>query len=293
MNETIRTSGKAIGSFVFGLLSLVCAFFAGLPALILGILALSEISKDPQRLKGRGLAIAGIVLGAIGSSLATVGILIALLLPAVNAARTAARRAQTSNNLKQIGLALHNYNSTFNSFPPAVRLDSSGQPGTSWRVAILPYLEDVAMYQAYHQDEPWNSPANQQAINHVPPVFQSPLTPPGNDVSYVAVTDPGFVFNGTDGCRLIQVTDGLSNTIMAIDAGRSGVALAEPRDLTWPEFLQRFRNRDVGNSPGGISALFADGSVSFIPYSTDPHTLHAYFTKAGGEPITQPRTGQP
>ncbi len=75
------------------------------------------------------------------------GILIALLLPAVQAAREAARRAQCQNNLKQIGLALLNYESTFRSFPPAVFTDDHGKPMKSWRVAILPFLEQQALYQ--------------------------------------------------------------------------------------------------------------------------------------------------
>lgn len=288
MTEVIRTSGKAIASFVLGLISLVCSLFAGIPALVLGLLALSDISREPQRLKGRGLAFAGVALGSIGCVLGTVGVLIALLLPAVQAARTAAREAQTANNLKQIGIALHNYNSTFNTFPPAVQNDSSGQPALSWRVALLPYLEEQDMYQGYQPAEPWNSPANLQALNHLPPVFRSPFASAGDDVGYVVVTDPEFVFDGTTACQLREVTDGLSKTIIAVDAEPTGVKLAEPRDFEWQEFLQRFQNQAVGNMPGGFVALAADGSVTFVPYDTDPATLRALFTKAGNEQVPMP-----
>lgn len=288
MNDAIRTSGKAIASFVLGLISLVCALFAGIPALVLGLLALSDISREPQRLKGRGLAIAGVALGSIGCVLGTVGVLIALLLPAVQAARTAARRAQSSNNLKLIGLALHNYNSSYNTFPPAVENDSSGQPGTSWRVKLLPFIDEQALYQGYQSTEPWNSPANQTAMKNVPSTFHSPFAPPGDDISYVLVTDPDFVFNGTNGCRLSEISDGTSNTIIAVDAGSTGVKLAEPRDWSWQEFLQHFQNRAVGGVPGGFVGLVADGSVTFVPYDTDPATLRALFTKAGNEQVPMP-----
>ena len=84
--------------------------------------------------------------------IAIIGILIALLLPAVQAAREAARRSQCSNNLKQIGIALHNYHDTFNTLPPGW-LTPDGMPGDSryswgWSALILPFIEQSALYDA-------------------------------------------------------------------------------------------------------------------------------------------------
>ena len=75
------------------------------------------------------------------SSPAASGVMVALLLPAVQSAREAARRAQCVNNLKQIGLAMHNYESANGVFPPAAITDKQGKALLSWRVAILPYIE--------------------------------------------------------------------------------------------------------------------------------------------------------
>jgi len=72
--------------------------------------------------------------------IAIIAVLVALLLPAVQQAREAARRAQCKNNLKQIGLALHNYHDAFGCFPPVASTDAQGNPLLSWRVALLPYL---------------------------------------------------------------------------------------------------------------------------------------------------------
>ena len=89
--------------------------------------------------------------------------MVALLLPAVQAAREAARRAQCTNNLKQIGLAMHNYHSAYNHFPAAAITDDDGKPLLSWRVAILPYIEQAAALRAVPPRRALGQPAQQDA----------------------------------------------------------------------------------------------------------------------------------
>ena len=100
-------------------------------------------------------------------------VLIALLLPAVQSAREAARRAQCVNNIKQIMLAMHNYISANSSFPRDIT-DKNGKPLLSWRVAILPYVEQGVLFDKFKLDEPWDSPHNQELLKYMPLVYQCP-----------------------------------------------------------------------------------------------------------------------
>ncbi len=108
--------------------------------------------------------------------------LVALVEPPVEAARAAAQRSQSFNNLKQLALAMHNYYDAKKSFPPAASYNKNGKPLLSWRVHLLPYLEQEALYREFHLDEPWDSEHNRKLIEKMPQVFRSPLS---------AVKDPG------------------------------------------------------------------------------------------------------
>ena len=108
------------------------------------------------------------------TTIATVGVLVALLLPAVQAAREAARRVQSMNNMKQLMLGMLNYESAHGSFPAPARCDDNGKPLLSWRVELLPFLEEQSLYDALHRDEPWDSPHNKKLITQMPPVFRGP-----------------------------------------------------------------------------------------------------------------------
>jgi len=283
------TSGKAIASLVLGLLSLVLCLLTGVPAIILGSLGLSDISNSKGRLGGRGLAIAGISLGAVGSTFVVFGVLIALLLPAVQAAREAARRAQCVNNLKQLALAMHNYHDTFNSFPPQATTDADGKPLLSWRVLLLPFLEQSALYDQFHLDEPWDSPANRPLADQMPQLFRCPSEPvnaPGL-THYEAIAGPSTLFpapgESRRPIRLSDVIDGTSNTIAFVEAAR-------PVVWTAPDDVSADTSDPFGGlgsrHPGGVNAALADGSIRFIKSSINPAVLRALITRNGGEVIS-------
>src|SRR5207249_4295371 len=107
---------------------------------------------------GAGVIIAVLAVCGIGG-ICVIGILVALLLPAVQAAREAARRMQSQNNLKQIVLALHNYHDTFQTFPPGVVTDAAGNPLYSGRVLLLPFMEPTALSDEFDLTQAGHSAA--------------------------------------------------------------------------------------------------------------------------------------
>src|SRR5262245_1460172 len=91
----------------------------------------------------------------------------ALLLPAVQKAREAARRTQSQNNLKQIGLAMYNYHDTLAMFPPSGIYGEDGTAYHSWQTMILPYIEQQTLYNQIDFNVPWTDPRNAPAFQHV------------------------------------------------------------------------------------------------------------------------------
>ena len=217
-------------------------------------------------------------------------VLIALLLPAVQAAREAARRSQCVNNLKQMGLAMHNYEATHGNFPAQAIVDKQGKPLLSWRVAILPYLEQQALYNKFKLDEPWDSPHNKELIQYMPQVFACPSNPlpAGSGLTpYQVFNGPGALFEKGKPTALNQIFDGTSNTLMVVEAAQP-VIWTRPDDLPFdvaPGFQPAPLFGAGSKHPGGFNALMGDGSVKFIKMSINPQVLKALITKASGEVI--------
>lgn len=201
--------------------------------------------------------------------------------------REAARRSQCVNNLKQIGLAMHNYHSAHNAFPPAFSTNKEGKPLLSWRVLILPYLEAKPLYDQFHLDEPWDSEHNKALISKMPEVFTCPsgmktLAGEGK-TSYLTPCGPHTVFPGAAGIKLQQITDGTSNTILVVDAADAqAVVWTQPDD--W-EIANLKPQQLFGHHLGGSNFGFADGSVHFLKTTIAPAVLQSLLTRDGGEVV--------
>jgi prepilin-type processing-associated H-X9-DG protein len=282
-----RTGRMAIASLVLGLLSFCLSLFTGIPAIILGALSLRAIKRSGGGVSGKGMAIAGIVTGSIG-----VLLLPAVIVPAVLGAREAARRAQCTNNLKQIALAMMNYESANGCFPPAFSPDEQGNPRCSWRVSILPYMDPSALYNSFNFSVAWNHPGNSTAINSRVYVYSCPSEPiePGkeNFTNFLMVTGPGTFYDPERGAitLLSNIRDGTSSTISVVQSSRK-VHWAAPDDLVVdvkkPLNLADFKNPHTG----GFQALFLDGSIRFIKLSTPESRIRTLLSIAGDEEIPQ------
>ncbi len=210
----------------------------------------------------------------------------------VGVPRGPSQRPQCSNNLKQIGLAMHNYHDTYRCLPAAVLTDEDGQPMRSWRVAILPFVEQAPLYDRYDFSQPWDGPNNRMLHGISIATYRCPNDAGAmpTDTSYVMIVGPGTIGGEpNETVRFADVKDGTSNTIMAIEVGASGIHWMEPRDLTVEEAVTFLTNPAASPfqqaHPGGANVLFADGSVRFLPESTDPAIVRALLVRNDGQAI--------
>lgn len=267
-------------------------YMMALPGLLTVLSAVAAVriwrrSKEGAARLHEGLAIALILL-----------ILISLTLPSL-APREAARRTQCKNNLRQIGLAMHNYHDERGSFPAA----TVGSPSVSWRISLLPYLEQAAVAEQYDPKQTWDSTQNVALQKKQMPPYACPSRPSQYDsqgrflTSYVVPTSAGAIFDSTDGPPISRIQDGTSNTLLTLEACGTEIIWTDPRDID-------SSNGEVSvNGPGpvkgrsgsmisswhyrGAQVGLADGSARFIDKNIDAVVLRNLMTKAGGEDIEE------
>ncbi len=229
-------------------------------------------------------------------------ITLGMMAPSIREARQTARRTQSMNNLKQLGLAMHSYHTANRHFPPAYSTDAEGKPLLSWRVHILPYIEQQDLYDAFHLDEPWDSDHNKKLIARMPATLRAPTSKadPGKTV-YVGLRGEGGVLsvikrgNALEPMRLADIRDGTSNTIMLVEASDdAAVEWTRPDDL-------KFDPKDpiaglIGQHKAGFLACFCDGSVHFLPADVESEVLLNLFNRADGNIVPadfgRPRRGR-
>jgi hypothetical protein len=224
---------------------------------------------------------------------------IILLPPATSQPRPAARRTVCSNNLKQIALALHNYHDMYGSFPPAYIADENGRPMHSWRVLILPFIEEQPLYDDYRFDEPWDGPNNRLLVNRMPRLYRCPsesqTDPPSLMTSYLAIVGPETVWPDGKARKIGDIQDGTSNTLLVVESHNSGIHWMEPRDLHTGQMAREINplhgqgicschgmSNDQGIGKMAQAAL-ADGSVRSLEIDLSREELEALLTIAGGE----------
>ena len=225
-------------------------------------------------------------------SVPVMGILLALLLPAVQAARAAARRVACVNNMKQLGVAMHNFNDAHGHLPAMRDPDSPEQPPCSWRVQLMPFLEHDPRFEQYDADQDWDSPTNQRLADPMPSFYRCPCNPTDGslDTDYLTIVGPNAAFRETGSTRFSDISDGISNTMIMAESHHSGIHWMEPRDLKAEDVAFGINSSAEGSiqseHPGVANVLFADGHVQSMSEDIDPEVLKAMSTINGGEPVS-------
>jgi prepilin-type N-terminal cleavage/methylation domain-containing protein len=206
-----------------------------------------------------------------------IGLLIALLLPAVQSAREAARRTQSRNNLKQIGLALHNYHDTFRQFPPGGVIGGDGTPYHGWTTAIIPYIECGPLYNRVNFSIPWDDPRQVQQFMVKQPIYLDPtistsLTADGLcEVHYAA---NAWLLHRNSSIAIGDLMNGTTSTLLAADANGNYAPFGYP--YNWRDITTGLKaSPEAFGHPvrEGTWMLFADGSVEFVSHKTSPRLV--------------------
>lgn len=193
-----------------------------------------------------------------------------------------ARDAEGMNRLKQIGLAMHNHHDVYKRLPAAASTDDDGNQLLSWRVQILPFIEQGALYEQFHHDEPWDSEHNRKLIARMPDIYAAPGSEAEEGrTNYLTIRDESSLFPGTDPIRFAGITDGLSNTIMVVEASDDAAVIWTKPDDAVLDPMKPMRLLG-GLRKGGFFAVLGDGSVGYFPDSLGAEIINAWIGRNDG-----------
>jgi hypothetical protein len=237
----------------------------------------------------RSTVFAAVVLG--GSTLAGLGTMATMKLPAIAQAQPRAAKAEagagdvrneTKDHIKQIMLAFHNYHDTHGHFPPEAIYGADGQPRLSWRVALLPYLDEAGLYGEFRLDEPWDSPHNKALVARMPDVYRAPNAPaPDGKTRFRGFAGKGAMFDGVRGVGVAEITDGTSNTL-TIAVAEEAVTWTQPGELPFAEG-KPLPSLHATEADGYLIGL-ADGQARVVKKGNDA-MLRGLITRSGDETI--------
>lgn len=275
----------ASGSLVLGILSIVGGL-TSLPGLIFGVVGLRRAKQLGGA--GRGSATAGIVMSGVGVVVAVWGYF------AVQRVREAAARMAICGNFKQVSLAVHNFQDSYDSLPSPFARDLKApfiqQPEgelvskMSWRVSILPFIEHDHIFRLMNIHEPWNSPTNRPFAAVPVKILCDPPTRDDPDTRRRVFYGPGTAWPLDRQMKLADITDGTENTILLVESGEK---------VTWTRFAEM--KYDPANPPDaammgrpatwGFVVALCDGSVRSFRKTMDPQVLKALITAHAGDRV--------
>jgi hypothetical protein len=197
----------------------------------------------------------------------------------------AIRQEKSVSGMHWIATAMRRYHDQHGRFPPAVVTDADGKPLYSWRVLLLPYLNEEGLYRRFHLNRAWDHPSNRPLLDQMPAAFAaSGAKPGGNTTAYQVLTGSGGLFDAPEGRALTEITDGPANTILLVEAA-DAVPWTKPADVPLGDGSPKLG----GPGTSTFLAVMADGTIRPIPRQTaTPALLRGLFTRSGGEAVSPP-----
>lgn len=259
----------------------------------------AKTADSPAVLKagksGQSRVVVGVVMVfVVVGTLAALGILwlgFVVARPVINQYNVSSTQSNCRSNLSQIALAMQQYHDDFGCYPPAYVADGKGRPMHSWRVLLLPYLEEGDRYQQYDKNQPWDSQYNLAITARMPAVFACPAdenAAASGETSYLVIVGDETMFPGIEPATKGDVSDGLANTIMVVEVAKTSVPWTKPADLDIRSLTFEINGRGAGEEissmhPGGAVFATGDGSTYFLPDATPPSIVQALVTARGDE----------
>lgn len=294
-------NGMAVTALVLGILSLFCSFLTGLPAILFGFFGLANASKTGS---GKGMAITGMILGLVGTVLTSVAgyyIYVGVkkgVTTIQEKLEEGMGNAQATNNLKRISMANIDHGDQNGQFPRSYHV--VGYPNTlppessrlSWRVSLLPHLNQQLLFSRFKADEAWNSPTNRPASDSYVSDYGDTIG--STQTRYRVFVGGGALFDAdppfrkgappaqqlAQQVRMSGVMDGMSNTFFCVEAADT-VPWAQHKEFS---FTPNSTLPSLGRAGSDtFVAAMCDGSTRIVKKNTDPKVLRALITRAGGE----------
>jgi hypothetical protein len=193
-------------------------------------------------------------------------------------------RLQSADNMRLLVRAMHRYRAQHDAFPPAALRTKDGKPLVSWRVLLLPYLDENSLFQQFKLNEPWSSRHNKKLLGKIPRVFSPVLAKKDPFATFYQVfVGPGAAFEEKQATRTPEITNGAAQTLLIVEAGEA-VPWTKPADLAFD--VARPLPRLGGLFHDSFHAALADGTVRFLNgRQLTERTLKAIITRNGGDDV--------
>ena len=215
------------------------------------------------------------------------GVLVALLVPAVSSARSAARQVGVRSNLVNLGMAMQQYHEVHQQYPPVAILsdDQPSEPLASWRVSLVPYLDLVNVasnWDSWDQTQKWDSPANQSLSEDAPDIYTNYLTGdgPSNRTNIYGVRHPEGVFSGQSPVSASDITDGAERTLLAVVLPNRTVPWAAPDEIDLPQLQAALGDASIDQP---VFVLYCNGRVEIFNEPLDALSVEALVTINAGD----------